>query len=141
MAQIDRILDSIYYNSKSDGFLASANVLYRIAHNRDKSVRYSHVREYLNRQKVWTLTRAQRHRFRRVRTTGVAHSSHIQIDTADLSNIARSNGGFKYILVVRVSCMPAFFDYFSTSRAFVLFLASFTPSQQRRKRPTRLCVH
>ena len=94
----DRVLERVYYDPASAGFMAGVSAVFREARKRRPTITLTQTRDWLDRQRVYTLHRPQRHRFRRNRTTGVGLSTHIMMDTADMSRLKYHNSHYAHIL-------------------------------------------
>lgn len=90
-----------YFNPKSKGYLGSIRRVYEVAKKlKPKEVTYEKVREFLNRQNVYTLHKPVKRKFARNRTVALGKDTDFQADLIDVSRIARYNNGNKYILSV-----------------------------------------
>jgi len=94
----DRAFSRLYYNEKSPAYLSGAINLYREAKKRDKKVTYDSVRDWLERQRVYTLHKPVRKRFPRAKTWAAGLSTHVHIDLTDLRKYKYHNSHYAWIL-------------------------------------------
>lgn len=97
---MDRVLRRVYYRPDSGAFMAGIEAVLREAKKSHPTVSRKQVREFLERQRTYTLHKQPRHGFRRAKTTGVCLHSHLQMDTVFLQSLRHWNSGHQYILTV-----------------------------------------
>lgn len=97
----DRTLRYAYYNPKSKAYLGSVREVYRYAKKlRPKEVTYEKTRAWLNRQRVYTLHKPRRQKFRRALTVPLGLDTDFQADLVDMQKIKKKNFGYAYVLTV-----------------------------------------
>lgn len=93
---MDASLRYWYYNPKSPAYLSSVDGLYRYA--RKKGVTKAHVKEFLNKQSIYTLHKPLKKHFLRNKTIPIGLDSDWQLDLMDVSAISKHNNGNRYLL-------------------------------------------
>jgi hypothetical protein len=96
---IDRLLARVYYDLKSPAAYAGAEKVFAEARRRDPTITIHDVREYLQKQRVYTMHRLRRRRFDRLRTKASGLHTDWQADLAIFDQLAAKNDGYKYLLV------------------------------------------
>ena len=100
MMSTDRVLERIYYDKTSAGYLGSIKTVWQLARRRQANITQRTVADWLRRQRTYTLHTPQRHSFHRAKTTGVGLHTHLQIDLANLERFRFSNSRYAYILAI-----------------------------------------
>ncbi len=95
---MDKLLDSVYYNTSSPACYAGIQAVYREAKNRDPNVKLSDVQEYLHKQHTYTVHKPIRRKFHRNKFIAFYVDSHWQADLCDLQALSKYNDGYKYLL-------------------------------------------
>ena len=80
--------------------MGSINSVLREARRSHPATTQKQVREFLERQRTYTLHKPQSQRFRRAKTTGVCLHSHLQMDTVHLQSLKHWNSHYQYILTI-----------------------------------------
>ena len=94
------ILKRLYETVRLPNSYGGINTLLRNARKVDKSITRSIVKEFLDGQTSYTLHKVTLKKFRRRRILSPKPKVIASCDLADMSNLARHNKGFRYILVV-----------------------------------------
>jgi len=97
---MDIALQSIYTDLSSSGGYGGINRLYREARKRGIAVTQSAVRQFLQREKEYTLQKPSRHRFPREKTKTLGIDFIHQTDTMDMVKFYWWNNHFKYIILI-----------------------------------------
>jgi transposase InsO family protein len=95
---MDSVLKEIYYDVSHPAGYGGVEKLYHAV--RDRGITRLKVKQWLKKQKVYTLHKPARKRFPRRRVEVMQIDQQFQLDLADMSNISRYNKGYRYILVV-----------------------------------------
>ena len=95
---MDKLLDSIYYNTSSPACFAGINAVYREAKKHDPNLQREAVKEYLERQHAYTSHKPIRKKFKRNKIVAYCIDSHWQADLCDMQKLAKYNEGYRYIL-------------------------------------------
>lgn len=96
--KIQGVIHKYFYNP-SNGFL-SARALHSKIRLKNSSVKLKHVQEFISNQAVHQIHQRKRipdQEFNQIRAPGLGQ---FQLDLLDLSNYARHNKGYRYLLVV-----------------------------------------
>lgn len=103
----DNILRELYYNLESPSAYSSYRVLTRAAKHFDSSINQSYTKNWLSKQNVYVTHRRKIKKFprRKIITSGIDDLH--QMDLMDVSNIARFNGGVRFLLV-SIDCFSRF---------------------------------
>ena len=104
---MDKLLDSIYYNTASPAAYAGINAVYREAKKRMPKITQKDVEDYLQRQHAYTLHKPVYRKFPRNKVVAIGIDSHWQADLCDMQKLAKYNEGYKYIL----TCVDVFSKY------------------------------
>ena len=98
---MDKVLDSIYYNSTDPGAYGGIERLLRRAREMGHSeLTREEVESYLQKQYAYTLHRPARRHYKRNPTVVGGIDGQWQADLCDMQQLSRENGGMKYILTV-----------------------------------------
>lgn len=90
-----------YYNPKSKSYLGSVKDVYEYAKKlKPAEITYAKVREYLNRQNVYTLHKPAKRKFGRNKTVALGKDTDFQADLIDMTRVRKQNRGYAYILSV-----------------------------------------
>lgn len=93
-------LKTIYYDPKSPASFSGVEKLYDFAKSQGQyDISKYHIRQWLQGQDAYTLTRQVRRRFRRNRVVVDGIDSQWDADLMDLSSLQKDNQGFRYGLV------------------------------------------
>ena len=95
---MDKLLDSIYYNTSSPACFAGVTAVHREAKKRNKKIRTADVKDYLERQHAYTSHKPIRKNFKRNKIVAFGVDTHWQADLCDMQKLAKYNEGYRYIL-------------------------------------------
>jgi transposase InsO family protein len=95
---IDTELAKRYENPALPGSYAGATAFIREVKKKDKDIDSARVKSWLQSQDGYTLHKPTRKLFKRNRTIVNGIDDTFQVDLVDVSNLAESNDGFKFIL-------------------------------------------
>ncbi len=101
---MDKLLDSIYYNTSSPACYAGINAVLREAKKYKPLIKRKDVEEYLQKQHAYTLHKPIRRKFPRRKVVAICIDSHWQADLCDMQKLAKHNEGYRYIL----TCVDVF---------------------------------
>ena len=104
---MDKLLDSIYYNTASPACYGGIDAVFREAKIDAPGIRRKDVKEYLERQNTYTLHKPLQRKFRRNKIVAIGIDSHWQADLCDMQKLAKYNEGYKFIL----TCIDVFSKY------------------------------
>ena len=104
---MNKLLNSVYYDTSSPACFAGVQAVYREAKKRNPNVTVSDVRKFLHGQYTYTVHRPIKRKFRRNKVKSLGVNTNWQIDLADMSKLSQHNDGFKYLLV----CYDVFSKY------------------------------
>ncbi len=94
-------LTSIYFDPKYPGSFSGPGKLYNIVKSEGKfKIKKQDVRQWLQDQEAYSLTRYARRKFKRSRVIVDGIDSRWDSDLMDMSNISKYNDGVKYVLVM-----------------------------------------
>ncbi len=94
-------LTSIYFDPKYPGSFSGPDKLYNIVKSEGKfKIKKQDVRQWLQDQEAYSLTRYARRKFKRSRVIVDGIDSRWDSDLMDMSNISKYNDGVKYVLVM-----------------------------------------
>ena len=98
--QVNELLSKYYYDLDSPAAYSGVDKLYQFVNANEKKIGRHRIRRWLNSQDSYSLQKAPRRSFKRLRvyTTGI--SNLWDADLIDVKNISQENDGVKYILVV-----------------------------------------
>lgn len=95
-----KILEKVYRDVNSPGgFTGNVNKLFRAAREKNASITYKDVVDYLSSQRAYTLHKLQPLRFPRRKIIAAAPRIILTCDLADMTLLHSHNGGIKYILL------------------------------------------
>jgi len=97
---MDKLLDSVYYDVDSPAAYSGINSVYREAKKRSPEIKLSHVKNYLSRQKTYSLHKPVRRRFKRQKVVSAGVDVTWFIDLCDMSRISQYNDKTNWILTV-----------------------------------------
>ena len=97
--ELDRVLRDAYYDTGSPAFLAGGEAVYREALSLDARVTRRQVRDWLARQRTFTLYADSKKRFKRLQTVPSGLNTDWQADLNDMQKFAGQNDGHGYYLV------------------------------------------
>jgi transposase InsO family protein len=101
------VLQELYYNVKNPSAFSSINKLYKAARERVPDITLRSVKEWLAGERTYTLHRDARYRFKRNKIVVSYPREQYQADLADMSQLSKSNHGYKYLL----TCIDLFSRY------------------------------
>ena len=97
--EIDDILDPLYKDPSSSTCFTSMEPLFQAAKKINGNISRSQVRDYLARQRVYTLHKRVVRKFKRLATRASGLHTDWQADLADMQRLKRWNGGNGYMFV------------------------------------------
>jgi hypothetical protein len=97
LRNLDALFHNIYYNTKNAACYSSVAALYKAAKEKDPSVTYSRVKEWLGRQRTYTLQKPAIRKYPRRKTVTSGLCQQYQVDLCDMTAVASENRGFKYL--------------------------------------------
>ena len=98
---MDEALKALYYSVDNTGSFGGVERLYRSAvESHVPNITRDAVRDFLSRQRAYTLHKPARRHFTRNRTYVGKIDKQWQADLADMVGLTRDNGGLRYILTV-----------------------------------------
>lgn len=100
MSRVDSILHDKYYNPKNVASFGGVQKLYNEVRKVNPGVKIDEVKQWLKRQETYTLFKPVRRKFLRLKTIQNEIDKQWQGDLLDLSWLAKSNSGVKYLLVL-----------------------------------------
>ena len=100
MSDVETVLNSIYYNVNSPSSFSSVRKLYSEAKSKVPFLTEQHVKDYLQKQLVYTLHRPSRRRFQRNKVISGELNEVFQADLVDMRNYKNKNDGCSYLLTV-----------------------------------------
>ena len=95
----NRMLNRLYYDVNSPANFASAQTLYYHARQRDPSIKFKTVTNFLEAQHVYAIHKQTVKKFPRNKVTAIGLDSHWQADLCDMRSLKKSNK-IGYILTV-----------------------------------------
>ena len=98
MNDVPELLNSIYYDPKNPAACSSLYKLYNAVKRIDDSIRIEDVKDWLRGQDVYTQHKQSRKKYRRRITVVRGRDDVWQLDLVVLTNIARYNSNFGYLL-------------------------------------------
>jgi hypothetical protein len=96
---IDKVLKEVYFQLKSPASFSGQERVYEEAHRCNSNITRKDVREFLFKQRIYTMHRQQRKRFPRLATRPSGLHTDWQADLAIFDRLAAENDGYKYLLV------------------------------------------
>jgi hypothetical protein len=96
----DRIFKSIYYDVRNPASFSSVKNLYSAAKLVNKNITKKLTKNWLSKQKTYTLHKAVKKNFRRNPIIVQNIDEQWQLDLIDFSNLSKYNNNFKYLLVI-----------------------------------------
>ena len=98
---IENYLHRVYYDPKHAGSYSGLDKIYRVIKHEGKyDVNKTKLKEWLQKQDVYTLFKSVNHKFRRGRVIVNGIDQQFDVDLADMAKLSRSNDNYKYLLVV-----------------------------------------
>ena len=97
---MDKLLDSVFYNTDSPACFAGSEAVYKEAKRRNKKITRKKVDEYLSKQRTYTLHKPARRRLPRNKIIPIGFHTDWQADLCDMQKLKRYNSGYGYILTV-----------------------------------------
>ena len=104
---MDGILDRVYYNLDSPALYGGILAVLREAKRLDPSVKLQDVKDYLEKQYVYTMHKPARRRFPRNKIIVPGPNYQHQIDLSDMVSLKYENDSFQYIF----TCIDVFSKY------------------------------
>ncbi len=101
---MNKLLDSIYYNTSSPACYAGIGAVLREAKKYNPAIKKENVEKYLEKQHTYTLHKPIRRKFPRNKVVAVCIDSNWQADLCDMQKLAKYNEGYRYIL----TCVDVF---------------------------------
>ena len=101
---VDKLLKSLYYDLKSPQAYTSKEKIYQAARKKAPSIQRKDVDFWYRSQLASTLHKPVRYRFTRNKVIVMSIGDQYQADLCDMSNIAKQNGGYKFLL----TCIDCF---------------------------------
>lgn len=98
--KVDKILKNIYYNLKNPNAYTSQANVYRIVKKSHPQIKKVQVTRWFRKQLSPTLHKPVRYRFSRNKTIVMNIDDQYKADLCDMSNIAKDNDMYKYLLTV-----------------------------------------
>ena len=98
--KMDSLLHKLYYDKRSPAYLAGTSTLWRLARRNNPGVTLKDVREFLAKQRSYTLHRPLRRVFPRNKIIATGLDSHWQADLCDMRKLKHQNSHYQYILTV-----------------------------------------
>lgn len=98
--KIDSILKKVYYDITSQGAFYGPKKIHDILKLKGIKIGKHKVRKWLHNQDSYGLQTPLRKKFKKARVVVSGIDDQYDADLSDLSNIAKENDGFKYLLVV-----------------------------------------
>ncbi len=102
----DQLL-KIYYNADDPGSFGGVERLLARGRKTHPKLTKAQVTKFLAKQNAYTLHKQYRRRFKRNKTVVGSIDKQWQIDLADMTDLSRPNGGYRYIL----TCIDVFSRY------------------------------
>ena len=94
-------LNSIYFDPKNPASFSGPEKLYQFVKTEGKfKLGRPRIRQWLQDQEAYSLTRGARRRFRRNRVIVAGLDSQWQADLMDMNNIAKDNDSYRYVLLM-----------------------------------------
>lgn len=93
-------LEHLYYDPKSPAGYAGEQALYQLARKKSKKIKLEDVRNWLRKQKTYTLHKPIRRKFKRRQTVVAGIDYQWQADLADMSSMSKLNDNYRYLLCV-----------------------------------------
>ena len=97
---MDKLFEDIYFDPNSAGSLGGLFSLYKSAKKSDPSVTVEKVKDWLQKQRVYTLHRPARRRWTRNRIYVSYIDEQWEIDLIELRVFSAQNDGYNYILMI-----------------------------------------
>ena len=95
---METLLEKLYYNVNQEGSLGSVDALYHAAKKKNKKITRKQIREWLKAQRVYSLHRPVRKRFRRNRVVVGSIDSVWELDLIDLQSLKKYNRNYRYVV-------------------------------------------
>lgn len=92
--------EKLYYDPKSPAAYAGEQALFQLARKTSKKVKLKDVRDWLRKQKTYTLHKPIRRKFKRRKTVVAGIDYQWQADLADVSSMSKFNDKHRYLLCV-----------------------------------------
>jgi len=97
---MDRVLRYGYFHPNSPAAFSGVNELYKFVKSRHSGITIKQVKQWLEKQNVYTLHKPIHRKIRRNRVLAVGLDSDWQADLCDMKAVATHNRGIKYLLTV-----------------------------------------
>ena len=95
----EEILKNIYYNLNSSASYSGLNNIYEEAKKKIPSIKLNDVKEFLKKERTYTLFRPRRLKFKRLKTIPSGYMTDMQCDLCIFDNIKNKNRNYPYLLV------------------------------------------
>ena len=105
--EIDHVLKNLYYDLKSPQAYTSKRNVYKAAKKKHSDIRKKDVDLWFRKQLAPTLHKPVRYKFKRNKTIVLSIGDQYQSDLCDVTNIAKDNEGFTFLL----TCIDCFSRY------------------------------
>jgi transposase InsO family protein len=96
--ETNELLEKLYYDLNQGGSLGSVDALYHAAKKKNRKVTKREVQEWLRGQRVYSLHRPVRKRFRRNRVMVGSIDAVWEIDLIDMQSLKKYNSNYRYML-------------------------------------------
>lgn len=98
---MEQYLKSIYFDPKHPASFSGASKIHNFVKKDGRfKITHSQIKQWLQNQESFSLTKGARRKFRRNRVVVEGLDSQWDGDLMDMSNIAKANGGVRYVLVM-----------------------------------------
>ena len=95
---MEELLRRVYYSLDSPACFSGVERVLREARRQNPNITRNHVKEFLDRQRTYTLYRPVHRRFRRLKTVSSGLNSDRQADLAMMNRLQEDNDGYIYFL-------------------------------------------
>jgi hypothetical protein len=97
---MEKLLKKVYYDTRSPACYAGVRKVYLEAKRQNPLVTIRLVKDFLEKERTYTLFRSVRHRYKRLKTIPAGLNVDWQADLIDMSQLSEHNQGYRYILNV-----------------------------------------
>src|SRR5260221_13069267 len=105
--EIEKLLSSIYYNTKNSGSFGSVYKLYREAIKFKADLTFSEVKKWLSGELTYTLHYPARRRFKRNKILVNHIDEQWEVDLVDMREFSKENNSINYILTA-IDCFSKY---------------------------------
>lgn len=135
------MLHQLYYDVDSPACFSSARTIFLHAKERDPSIKYKDVTDFLEAQHPYSLHKKIKRKFPRNKVVAIGLDSHWQADLCDMQELEYSNRGYNFILtVVDVLSKYGFAEPVKTKTSDAVSLALSAIIQRSGRKPWFLMV-